>query len=163
MNNKYLFTAIAIVVVLIIGLFIYNSSKKSEQVASNTSSSQSANTETQTKTPTPTVENKATTPEEPKAPDGNDVAVFEVNYDGKAFAPSQITIKNGDVVIFKNNSTSSFWPASGPHPAHTNYPAFDPKKSYGPGQSWQFKFTQSGTWPFHDHLNPSAFGKIIVE
>lgn len=169
MNTKYLFTAIAVVIVLIVGLFIYNQSNKQEDVASQTNTAQNANVETESNANTDAINTNTTanantnTSAEPTIPDGNDVAVFEITYDGKAFSPSQLTIKNGDVVIFKNESTTSFWPASGPHPTHTGYPEFDPKKATAPGGTWQFKFTKSGTWPFHDHLNSSVFGKIIVQ
>ncbi len=158
MNSKYLFTILAVVVLIIIALFVFNSNKDTDQLAGNTNATANTNT-------APSNNNTNTPPAniDQAQPDGNDVAVFEINFDGKAFTPSQLTIKQGDVVVFKNNSTGSFWPASGPHPQHTNYPEFDPKKSIGPGQSWEFKFTKVGTWPFHDHLTPTAFGKIIVE
>lgn len=166
MNQKHIFTAIAIVVVLIIGLFIYNNSNKSDELASNTNNMQNANTEDAVNANANTVNTNAAAnvnTAEPTAPDGNDIAVFEITYDGKAYSPSQLTIKNGDVVVFKNASDTGFWPASAPHPAHTVYPEFDPKKSVAAGQTWQFKFTKTGTWSYHDHLNPSAFGKITVQ
>jgi len=165
MNSKYLLTAIAIVLVVVVGLFIYN--QNDNDVDSDTNTVANSNTAANVNANTPAANTNQNTntsaPAEPTAPDGNDVAVFEVTYDGKAFTPSKLTINNGDVVIFKNESSTSFWPASGPHPTHTNYPEFDPKKAIGPGQTWQFKFTQSGTWPYHDHLNPSAFGTITVK
>lgn len=165
MNTKYLFTAIAVVIVAIIGLFIYNSSQNDAELASNSNSAQNVNSEAQSNTNTANTNTPANTntTEEPTTPDGNDVAVFEVVYDGKAYAPSQMTIKNGDVVIFKNESDEDFWPASGPHPTHTVYPEFDPRKPVAAGQTWKFKFTRVGSWSYHDHLNPSAFGKITVE
>lgn len=166
MNSKYLFTAIAVVIVAIIALFIYNNKNKTD-VASQTNSATNMNTEQQNNSNEAMANTNATintnTSEQTNTPDGNNVAVFEVAYDGKAYSPSQLKIKNGDVVVFKNESTESFWPASAPHPTHTIYPEFDPKKSYGPGTSWQFKFSKVGSWSYHDHLNPSAFGKIMVE
>lgn len=89
--------------------------------------------------------------------------VYQIAYDGKAYAPSNLTIKVGDTVVFKNNSEKSFWPASANHPEHLKYPEFDAKKAIAPGQSFQFKFVKTGEWGFHDHLNPSAFGKITVQ
>ncbi len=92
-----------------------------------------------------------------------DVAVFEVSYDGTSFTPKTITIKQGDIVVFKNNSNKDFWPASNNHPSHTLYPEFDPKKSIAPGGKFEFKFLKTGTWGFHDHKNDDATGTIIVK
>jgi plastocyanin len=173
MNSKYVFTAIAIVVVAIIAIVALTQNKDGNEVASQTNTSNNSNAvNDQQNANTPPLNANANNvntnqpapvPGEPTIPDGNDVAVFEITYDGKAYSPSQLTIKNGDVVIFKNASTGSFWPASAPHPQHTNYPEFDPKKSVGAGQSWQFKFAKTGAWAFHDHLNPTVFGKITVQ
>lgn len=173
MNKNIIYGIIVVVIVLIAGFFLFNQDR-TEQTQNNTNNTNSTdtlnnddsnttdiippsnmNTETTTQANSPA--------EEPTVPDGNDVAVFEIAYNGTAFSPPQLTIKNGDVVIFKNESDKSFWPASGPHPVHTNYPEFDAKKSIGPGQKYEFKFTKTGEWPFHDHLNPSATGKIIVK
>lgn len=95
--------------------------------------------------------------------EGVDVQVFEVAYDGDAYTPSTLSVKNGDIVIFKNNSKSDFWPASNPHPLHTDYPEFDPKKPIAAGKTFEFKFTKVGTWKFHDHLNPTARGTVTVK
>lgn len=168
MNQKQILGALAVVVLVIIGIVLY--SRSQSDVASNTESqtnmptesqtndqATNANTNTETSTPTTPVT------KEPTAPDGNDVQVFEIAFDGKAYTPSTLTIKNGDIVVFKNNSDKNFWPASARHPDHLEYPEFDPKKGIVAGQTWQFKFTKSGAWGFHDHLTPSAFGKITVQ
>lgn len=168
MTQKQILAALAVVVIVVVGLVLY--SRSNSDVDSNTDQANSADTlENNNDSATQATTNtnapaSAMTPatDEPSAPDGNDVQVFEIAYDGKAFSPAALTIKKGDVVVFKNNSDGDFWPASGPHPQHTNYPEFDPKKPIVAGQTWQFKFTKSGTWPFHDHLTPSAFGKITV-
>jgi plastocyanin len=78
------------------------------------------------------------------------------------FTPSQVTIAKGDTVTFVNNGTKPIWPASAPHPTHTNYPEFDADRGIAPGSSWSFTFTRVGSWGFHDHLNAQHFGKVIV-
>lgn len=95
-------------------------------------------------------------------PFGPDIMVSEVVYDGTKFNPSSLSIKAGDVVIFKNKGTTAFWPASNPHPAHTDYPEFDAKAAIAPGGSFQFKFLKAGSWGYHNHLNPQATGVINV-
>ena len=169
MNNRYIFTALAVVVVIIIAIVAMNQNKGEEDLAGNTNVTANINTDAgQDNTDAAPVNSNTNTapipaPIESTQPDGNDVAVFEIAFNGTAFTPSQLTIKNGDVVVFKNESDKSFWPASAPHPQHTNYPEFDPKKAIPSGQTWQFKFTKTGTWNFHDHLTPTAFGKITVQ
>lgn len=95
-------------------------------------------------------------------PFGPDILVSEVVYDGTKFAPASLSIKAGDVVVFKNSSQVDFWPASNPHPAHTDYPEFDAKKPVPPGGTFQFKFLKPGTWGYHNHLQPAATGVVKV-
>lgn len=169
MTQKQILGTLAVVVVVIIGIVLY--SRSNSDVASDTESQTNMATDNQSTDSTTNTTNSntetsiPTTPvtKEPSAPDGNDVQVFEIAFDGKAYTPSTLTIKNGDIVVFKNNSSEDFWPASAQHPNHLEYPDFDPKKPVAAGQTWQFKFTKSGAWGFHDHLTPSAFGKITVQ
>lgn len=91
------------------------------------------------------------------------IAIEEVTFDGKSFQPQELKVKTGDVVIFRNKSKGNVWPASAPHPSHSAYPEFDAKKSLGPGQVFEFKFNKAGNWKYHDHLNSSVTGTIVVE
>ncbi len=96
-----------------------------------------------------------------------------VKYDGSRFSPAEVAIKVGGTVTFESESGSSMWVASGPHPAHTGYSgttqqqhcpdtsnaAFD---QCATGNSFTFAFQKAGVWPYHDHLNAGAFGKVTV-
>src|SRR3990167_1401473 len=62
-----------------------------------------------------------------------------------------------------NKDTKKRRPASGPPPHHTPCRGFDAKPGINPGESYSFTFTEVKTCPMHDHLNPTQFGKIIVE
>ncbi len=93
---------------------------------------------------------------------GPDVLVKEVVFDGSRFSPQSVDIKVGDIIIFKNNSSQSFWPASDPHPTHTAYPEFDAKEPIPAGGKFQFQFAKAGTWGYHNHLNPSITGVVNV-
>lgn len=93
------------------------------------------------------------------------------------FSPNSITIKKGETVIWKNQSTGAFWPASAMHPTHTAYDgtalsehcpdtaktAFDACQGIATGGSWSFTFEKTGSWKYHDHLNPGHFGTVSVE
>lgn len=79
------------------------------------------------------------------------------------FTPQQISIKKGDSIEFKTNRGKPFWPASDLHPTHGIYPEFDPQEPIDMDKSWTFTFNKTGSWHFHDHLNPFYRGTITVK
>lgn len=173
-------------VVLIAGGSFYTYSRNSKQGAEDNgvqqpSSGQTADnadststTSTQAPQTTTTIKPAATTTTKPKVVQGTysdgsdaegmgaDILVKEVSFDGARFTPSSVDIRVGDIVIFRNNSKSSFWPASSPHPQHSDYPEFDAGKAVPAGGKFQFQFTQPGSWEYHDHLSPGATGTVNV-
>jgi len=78
------------------------------------------------------------------------------------YEPKELTIKQGDVVVFSTTREFDHWPASNVHPTHDQYPGFDPKRPLRADESWSFQFTKTGTWSFHDHLNSTFNGEITV-
>jgi len=107
-------------------------------------------------------------------PTAQETPIAETNivvYTDTGFSPNPINIKAGDTVTFKNASSQSMWTASAIHPTHNQYPTtggclgstFDACQGIRPGLSWSFKFDLVGTWKYHNHLNPTHFGAIIVE
>lgn len=86
----------------------------------------------------------------------------EVVLTKQGFVPNRLVIQQGDTVVFKNNLSDAFWPASHPHPTHTTYARFDPKRPIEEGASWEFTFTHPGVWKYHDHLASRYEGEIIV-
>ncbi len=122
-------------------------------------------------------ETPATTTEETEAPPTPPTPAIPetkentVEITSAGFNPSTVTIKAGDKVTFTNKDTSTHWPASAVHPTHTDYPEtggcigskFDACKGLAQGESWSFTFNEKGSWNYHDHLNPSLKGTIVVE
>lgn len=102
---------------------------------------------------------------------------YEVVYGENGYQPENLTIRVGDTVVFNNKSTNKMWTASNVHPTHTEYPGTDIKNCFSgeragmfdecegaeEGQKWAFTFTQEGTWGYHNHLNSSHLGTIIVQ
>lgn len=94
-----------------------------------------------------------------------------ITYTDNGYAPAALTIKKGETVIFKNQSSREMWTASAMHPTHRVYPTtggclgstFDACKGVQAGDSWSFKFDVSGNWKYHDHLTPGDRGEIIVQ
>lgn len=101
-------------------------------------------------------------PETPTAPPVGTASRAVVTYGANGFSPSSITVAAGETVVFMNENSVDVWPASAPHPTHTDYPEFDAKKPVTPGNSYSFTFTRVGTWKYHSHLNPTHFGSVVV-
>lgn len=102
----------------------------------------------------------------------------DVFVQGDAFEPAEVHIAQGGTVVFRNgNAEIAIHPASDPHPSHDAYPgsnanlcgtpdaykAFDSCRDLGFSDSWSFVFGEKGRWSYHDHLNPSVKGVIVVE
>ncbi len=90
-------------------------------------------------------------------PSGNTVTIT-----ASGFSPATITISAGESVMWVNNDIKNHWPASDPHPQHTDYSGFD-SLGISTGSSWSFKFNETGTWNYHDHNMPSRKGIVIVQ
>ena len=102
---------------------------------------------------------------------------FTVEINNSGFFPKDLEINQGDAVAWINMGSSSSWPASAMHPTHTVYPGsninkcgtaeegsiFDACKGLKNGESYVFTFNEVGSWGYHDHLNPTHFGKITVK
>jgi plastocyanin len=94
-----------------------------------------------------------------------------VTYTDSGFSPKTLNVKKGDWVVFLNQASDAVRVASNPHPIHNGYPTtggcvsstFDSCSNIAPGQSWSFKFDLIGTWGYHNHLNPSEGGTIVVQ
>jgi len=109
-----------------------------------------------------------------------------VEITSSGFVPRTVSINTGDTVTFVNNNGPARWPASNRHPIHTNYPAdysggsfsgsracaglgntkpgaFDACQRLNTGEQYSIMFNEVGSWFYHDHLNPSRGGTIVVE
>lgn len=89
--------------------------------------------------------------------------VLEVQMTANGFSPATITINKGDYIQFANVDSQPHWPASNPHPVHTDLPGFDAKQGVAPGAYYRYQFTKVGSWGYHDHLHPSNGGTVIVK
>lgn len=122
-------------------------------------------------TPKPVIENNSmTNPDlqddaENKQPvnDSTSLEPVTVTYTDSGFSPSTMTIKLGQKVIFKNNGSVPIEPASNNHPTHNIYSEFDANSPVAAGGTYEFTFTKRGTWGYHNHLNSSETGTIVVE
>lgn len=142
---------IGIALVLVIAGVVFIKQKGGNEVLAPTGEEVSMATAPAAANPTPAVPSIA------------ESASKTITYTDSGFSPTTLTIKSGDTVVFKNNGSKDFWPASAIHPTHTIYPEFDAKKGIAPGATYSFTFTRIGSWKYHNHLNPSLTGTITVQ
>lgn len=87
----------------------------------------------------------------------------QISIDDLAFDPATVTIPVGATVVFTNNGQALHWPASDPHPTHTDLSGFDAKKGLATGEKYSYTFATKGTFGMHDHLNAKMKGSIVVQ
>lgn len=85
-----------------------------------------------------------------------------VNLTTNGFSPATLTIKAGTKVTWVNQSGSNATVNSNPHPIHTDYPPLN-LGSFKDGGTLSLTFDKPGTYGYHNHLNPSESGTIIVQ
>ena len=85
-----------------------------------------------------------------------------VVYTDEGFSPKTVEIALGETVTFVNQSSVPMWVASDIHPTHDILPTFDQFGVSGFDESYKYTFDQRGTWEYHDHVNASKVGTIIV-
>jgi len=132
-----LVAAVLIVIIIAGGVFIYGKSAKKD-VSNNQAS--------------PTEQTQAT------SQDG--AQVITLTPDG--FSPATLTVKAGTKVRWVNKSGQLGQVDSDPHPVHTSFPPmnFD---GFSDGSSVELVFDKTGTYHYHNHLNPSQTGTVVVE
>lgn len=137
MNNKFLLI-IVVIAVLLGGFFLLGNKTKNNQV------NQNQTTQKQNPTPAKTIE-------------GKDVAVTNIG-----FEPQTITIKAGQRVVWTNKSGASVTVNSDSHPTHLLWPFLN-LGQFADGSSVSVVFEKAGKYTYHNHLNPSQTGTVIVE
>jgi len=165
--NKTIVTIITIAVVLLSGYFLFEGLYQPTPLVSEPLSQQP--------TPQPSIPEQPF--EQPPTSQAPTVKENVVIYTNSGYLPSTLTIKKGETVTFKNQSSNNMWTASEAHPTHRLYndtsldehcpdttgTVFDACKGFPPEQSWSFTFNKEGAWKYHDHLNPGDTGTIVVE
>lgn len=137
MNNKVLLAA---VVVLVIGggaLLLLN----------NKAQTQPTNQATQNTTPTQAVQQEEETL----------VTVTSSGYD-----PKTITVKPGAKVVWKNETGAPITVSSDNHPTHLLWPFLNLGK-FEDGSTVSVVFEKAGTYTYHNHLDASMTGTVVVE
>lgn len=77
------------------------------------------------------------------------------------FIPQSITVKVGTKVTWTNNSGTTATVDSAAHPTHLVYPPLN-LGNFGIGETLSLVFDQSGTYKYHNHLDASQTGEVVV-
>jgi len=91
---------------------------------------------------------------------------WDVSITASGVSPKNLTIRAGDTVRFRNESSVAIWPASDPHPTHTRCSGFDARRGLQLGEEYSLTFSTAKTCSYHNHLNPSdtAYqGSIVIQ
>ena len=104
---------------------------------------------------------KTDSPEETQTLVTNE-ALITVTNDG--FDPATITIAKGTQITWTNGATEPHQVAADPYPKNDSIPGFDSTIILQQDESYSFTFEQTGTFTYHDELNPMNIkGSIVVE
>ena len=155
-RTAYIFITILVVAVGIISYLLSRGNKAPENInTSNLNTSNNLNTNGNTNTSLGNTNIVVSAPSS---------ATIQVTASG--FSSASATVSIGGTVTWNNNSSSRIYVAPDDHPAHLKYGTSWPDTGAGnisAGQSYSFTFTKAGTYTYHDHLNPSHTGTIIVK
>lgn len=161
-------TTIVIIAVLVIGGVLLFSGGEEPAGDNNATTTQDETMEMENEMPSDATTSDAT------SSDTADTSVdATVTYTTDGFSPTTVEVSQGDTVRFVNEGTGEMWVASAVHPTHTEYSgtsreehcengsesAFD---QCGTSESFTFTFDQSGEWGYHNHVNSSHTGMVIV-
>ena len=120
-----------------------------------------ADSDDATPTPTPSVVFSVT----PIPTSIHKPVTYTVKLTNGGLAPATLSIRTGDTVKLLNTTDAFFWPASNPHPTHTDCPGFDALRGLANGESYTLTFSKVQTCGYHNHLDPAnsaMWGTITV-
>ena len=172
--NKKLLVTIVVVVLVGVGWFLFqNNYANGPTMGDDTENVDGANADDNAD-----VTNDVPADDGTGGTDGTtDTTTPVITYTDSGFSPAELVVDAGTAVTFLNSSSRDFWPASAVHPTHKSYPGsgiekcgtdeedtiFDACGAVHPGESYVFTFDEVGSWNYHDHLNASKFGKVVVQ
>jgi len=157
---------IAIIVIVLAlaggGIFALNHKSTPKTPAPTTTSDTSTTTTQSTSTDSTTPDQTNTSTTQTTTTTDTTTSSTTISYDGSSFSPSTVTVKAGSSIIVKNASSSSLDFDSDPHPTHTDNPELN-IGNISPGKSVTITVNKKGTWGYHNHLNSSQHGTLVVQ
>jgi len=110
------------------------------------------------------------------SPSSNSENATVITYTDSGFLPGEVTVEQGETVVWESEASRSMWVGSDRHPVHSEYSgtslnehcsngdqsssAFDQCSS---GDRFTFTFEKEGEWGYHNHEYSPHTGTVIVE
>lgn len=151
LKNIIIFAIIALIIAGV-GLFFFSPKRTATTTTSTTSTNQPANPQSGQPVQGQGTANTPIT-------QSNDQTITLAS---TGFTPTTITVKTGTKVTWVNRSGSMGDVDSDPHPIHTSYPPMN-FGTFSDGSTISLVFTKVGSYHYHNNLNPSQTGTIIVQ
>lgn len=87
---------------------------------------------------------------------------YNVSYRNGVFSPTNLRIKAGDTVRFKNEGFFSIHVASDPNSTNNKLPGFDSVGDIPQGSYFSYTFAEKGIFDYYNIKKPEERGTIIV-
>lgn len=151
-NTTYVLVTVALLLLVGVGVYAFTSdADDTKPLTPTTSSDSGSQTSTETKSNTPATSTSS-----------ENVSTATITFDGNTFSPSTITVKSGTTITLNNTSNVPVELSSADHPSHRDNPELN-MRTVSPRSSGTLTVTKTGTWGYHDHIDASKTGTIIVQ
>lgn len=110
---------------------------------------------------TPSSSASETEDSEPAGTDEEPLEEATITFTNDGFTPSRLTVKKGATITVRNEATAPVQFSSDSHPTHSDNPEMN-LTTLTNGQSASFTANEVGEWGFHDHVDHSKTGMLIV-
>lgn len=167
MNSKLLIGLVVLIAGVGVGWYILKGAvpSQSDRMTPTTTDVPSPTPELETLTQPQSTQSSGTSQDMEKGGVSKEASMgttMTVTYADSGFSPQTITVKKGTTVTFANSAGTGMRVASALHPTHQLLPGFDQLKSAGKGGTYEYTFTKVGTWKYHNHMNASDTGSVVV-
>lgn len=95
-------------------------------------------------------------------PSSTQPRIYAISYKNGVFSPTNLRIKAGDTVRFKNEGVFPIKVVSDPHPDHNSLVGFDSMGDVPQGSFFAFTFAARGIFGYHNEKSPNESATIIV-
>lgn len=90
------------------------------------------------------------------------VPPIRIDITAQGFKPATLLVKKGAKVTWINKDTKPHRVAANPYPSHTDLPSLDSETPVNPEGGYSYTFDKVGTFGYHDEINPTTNGTIVV-
>lgn len=100
---------------------------------------------------------KSTSTQQAAAVEGATISIIS-----SGVSPANVSVKKGQIVVWKNDDKVAHQIAADPYPTNTSLPELGRGEVLQPGDTFSFIYEKSGTFTYHDNLNPYTIKGVVV-